>query len=64
MVGVRAMSEQPFVKRAHMGWAFAADMADGYFPGAVLSRVGDQGDYTRANCRWLTKSENSKERFA
>lgn len=44
--------------------AFAADMADGYFPGAVLSRVGDQGDYTRANCRWLTKSENSKERFA
>lgn len=30
-------------------------------PGKVLGRYGDAGDYTPENCRWLTRSENSRE---
>lgn len=41
---------------------FCADMEATYFPGAVLARHGDTGDYGPTNCRWLTKVENSAER--
>jgi hypothetical protein len=27
----------------------------------VLSRIGDTGDYSKENCRWVTKSQNLKE---
>lgn len=30
-------------------------------PGLCLSRVGDEGDYTPENARWLTRTENSQE---
>jgi hypothetical protein len=40
---------------------FYADMGATYFPGAVLGRYGDVGDYTPANCRWITKSESTRE---
>lgn len=43
---------------------FRADMGATYFPGAVLARYGDVGDYGPTNCRWITKSENSSERRA
>lgn len=32
-----------------------------YAPGKVLARTGDVGDYSPENCRWATKSENSRE---
>lgn len=32
-----------------------------YEIGLVLSRIGDQGDYTPENCKWVTKSENAIE---
>lgn len=32
-----------------------------YEVGKVLARYGDTGDYTPENCRWATKSENSRE---
>lgn len=41
---------------------FASDMAESWFPGAQISRIGDQGDYTPDNCRWLTAEENWRER--
>lgn len=40
---------------------FAQDMGGSYFPGAVLGRYGDQGDYTPTNCRWISKSESGRE---
>lgn len=41
---------------------FWADMGATWFDGAVLGRYGDEGDYTPTNCRWITKSENSREK--
>lgn len=32
-----------------------------YEIGLVLSRIGDKGNYSPENCRWITKSENSIE---
>lgn len=41
---------------------FKEDMGDTYFPGAALARLGDTGNYTASNCRWVTKADNAKER--
>lgn len=41
---------------------FRADMEATYFPGAVLARIGDVGDYGPTNSRWLTASANNSER--
>jgi hypothetical protein len=30
-------------------------------PGLALARFGDAGDYTPTNCRWVTRSENTRE---
>jgi hypothetical protein len=32
-----------------------------YEPGLVLARFGDKGNYEPSNCRWATRSENSRE---
>lgn len=32
-----------------------------YKPGMALSRFGDTGPYSPENCRWITRSENSRE---
>jgi hypothetical protein len=40
---------------------FFEDMGDSWFPGAVISRIGDEGDYSKDNCRWITKAENARE---
>lgn len=32
-----------------------------YEKGLALSRKGDKGNYAPENCRWITRSENSKE---
>ena len=40
---------------------FWAEMGPTYFDGAAISRIGDTGDYTQSNCRWITKSQNSRE---
>ena len=39
---------------------FVIDMGAGYIPGLSIDRINPQGDYCKANCRWLSKSENSK----
>jgi hypothetical protein len=39
---------------------FKADMESSWFVEATLDRINSDGDYTRANCRWQTKSENRK----
>lgn len=35
--------------------------AGSYEPGLVLARTGDVGDYSPENCRWATRSENTRE---
>lgn len=41
---------------------FYDDMGESYFTGAVLARVGDKGDYSPRNARWVTKADNARER--
>lgn len=40
---------------------FKDDMLATWFPGAVLGRYGDEGDYRPDNCRWITRAENNRE---
>lgn len=40
---------------------FRDDMLATWFPGAVLGRYGDTGDYEPGNCRWITRAENNRE---
>jgi len=39
---------------------FVIDMSAGYLPGLSIDRIDPTKDYTKENCRWLTKNENSK----
>jgi len=39
--------------------AFYDDMHSGYFDSATLDRLDSSGNYTKANCAWVTQSENS-----
>ncbi len=39
---------------------FVIDMSAGYEPGLSIDRIDPAKDYTKENCRWLTKNENSK----
>ncbi len=46
---------------------FYADMGPTFFDGAYLGRIGDVGDYTKDNARWITPAESGVEatnRFA
>ena len=43
---------------------FLADMGETYFEGASIDRIDPAGNYTLANCQWLTVSENSAKRWS
>lgn len=40
---------------------FVEDMDSTYFPGAVLDREDNEGDYTPDNCQWLTRGMNAQK---
>lgn len=41
---------------------FFKDMGDGYFDGATIDRIDNSKGYCAENCRWLTASEQSRNR--
>ena len=41
---------------------FYEDMKDSYFQGATLDRIDNNKNYSKNNCRWVTKSEQSRNR--
>jgi hypothetical protein len=42
--------------------AFYADMGPKLFPHLSLDRIDNERGYSKANCRWATRSEQSKNR--
>lgn len=41
---------------------FKEDMGESYKTGLTLDRLDSSKDYSKENCQWLTKSENSAKR--
>lgn len=41
---------------------FYADMAPGYSEGLTIDRLDNSKDYSPENCRWVTPSENSRNK--
>jgi len=42
---------------------FLADMESTYFESATLDKIDNDADYSKDNCQWLTRSENSVKRW-
>ncbi len=43
---------------------FLADMGRKPFPSAQIDRIDNEGNYEPSNCRWVTPSQNSRNRRA
>lgn len=41
---------------------FLNDMSEGYCENLTLERIDPNGDYTKENCRWATKAEQSRNK--
>lgn len=41
---------------------FYEDMGSGHWDGAEIDRIDPNGDYTPGNCRWVTATENARNR--
>ena len=41
---------------------FAEDMLPTWYPGAILDRKDNNGDYEPGNCRWVTAAQSSQNR--
>lgn len=55
--GVRVCDEWRTLKAFH-DWA----MASGFAPGLEIDRIDPDGDYSPANCRWVTPRQNSNNK--
>lgn len=42
--------------------SFHQDMSSGHKPGLQIDRIDNDGDYSPENCRWVTPSENNRNR--
>lgn len=49
-------------ERWHEFNIYAKDIAEGFFKGAELDRIDNDGDYSPENTKWSTKSENCRNR--
>lgn len=50
-------------ERWHSIENFVIDMEAGYTTGLTLDRLDNSKPYSKGNCQWLTKSENSKKSY-
>lgn len=55
--GIRVCDEWLFSVISFYDWAISA----GWVPGLVIDRIDSKGHYEPSNCRFITKSENSKK---
>lgn len=46
----------------HNPYAYVAQLPEGYFEGAHLDRIDNDGDYEPTNVRWVTAKENHQNR--